>query len=137
MSEKAVAMGGAQPCPSTFAPPACPVRRRAGRAGRGTLLAPSRVEGSEVEGWLQQTALAVIRFYQIALRPLNLWGCKFHPSCSNYALEAIERHGPRRGLWLALIRLGRCRPGVFGGFDPVPEAAEGNESTVKAEAACG
>ena len=75
--------------------------------------------------WLQPTALAVIRFYQIALRPLNPWGCKFHPSCSNYALEAIEQHGPRRGLWLALKRLGRCRPVVFGGFDPVPRDLPG------------
>ncbi len=87
--------------------------------------------------WLQQAALAAIRFYQIALRPLNPWGCKFHPSCSNYALEAIERHGPRRGLWLALNRLGRCRPGVFGGFDPVPELADSCEPSVKTEAACG
>jgi len=149
MSNRPLAGAPAQRCPSTFAPPACPFRRRAGRAGRGTLSLPA--EGGRVEGWLQQAALAAIHFYQIALRPLSPWGCKFHPSCSNYALEAIERHGPRRGLWLALQRLGRCRPGVFGGFDPVPDDHAGDpgrsrrglepgdckEPTVKAEAACG
>jgi hypothetical protein len=66
--------------------------------------------------------MAAVRFYQVALRPLNPWGCKFHPSCSEFALEAIERHGVARGLRLAVGRLARCRPGVFGGFDPVPEA---------------
>jgi hypothetical protein len=62
-----------------------------------------------------------IRFYQAALRPMNPWGCKYYPSCSNYALEALERHGLARGAWLAARRLLRCHPLVFGGFDPVPE----------------
>ena len=70
--------------------------------------------------WLQALALAAIRFYQVALRPVNPWGCKFHPSCSHFALEAIERHGLRRGLRLTGGRLLRCRPGSFGGYDPVP-----------------
>ncbi|MGA8449959.1 MAG: membrane protein insertion efficiency factor YidD, partial [Candidatus Acidiferrales bacterium] len=47
--------------------------------------------------------------------------CKFYPSCSRYAQEAIEMHGARRGVWLAMKRLGRCRPFTKGGFDPVPE----------------
>lgn len=72
---------------------------------------------------LEPVVLAGIRFYQAALRPMNPWGCKFYPSCSNYALEAVEGHGLRQGLWLALRRLLRCRPGVFGGYDPVPEHA--------------
>lgn len=72
---------------------------------------------------------AGVRFYQAALRPLNPWGCKFYPSCSEYALEAVERHGLGRGGWLMLARLGRCRPGVFGGYDPVPEPGNAaNES---------
>lgn len=74
--------------------------------------------------WLKALALAAIRFYQVALRPVNPWGCKFHPSCSHFALEAIERHGLRRGLRLALGRLLRCRPGNFGGYDPVPDEPE-------------
>jgi len=48
--------------------------------------------------------------------------CRFHPSCSAYALEALERHGARRGTWLAAKRLGRCHPWNPGGLDPVPEA---------------
>ena len=46
--------------------------------------------------------------------------CLFHPSCSAYALEALERHGAGRGLWLAIRRLGRCHPWGGGGLDPVP-----------------
>ncbi len=70
---------------------------------------------------LRAAALVAVRCYQAAWRPLNLWGCKFYPSCSNYALEAIERHGAGRGTGLALRRLLRCRPGVLGGYDPIPE----------------
>lgn len=74
--------------------------------------------------WPQKLVLASVRFYQAALRPLNPWGCKFYPSCSQYALEAVETHGLRQGSWLALRRLLRCRPGVFGGYEPVPETTE-------------
>ncbi|MBI4462604.1 MAG: membrane protein insertion efficiency factor YidD [Acidobacteria bacterium] len=72
-------------------------------------------------GGLATLLLGTIRFYQAALRPMNAWGCKFYPSCSHYALEAIERHGVTRGIGLAARRLGRCRPGTRGGYDPVPE----------------
>lgn len=75
-----------------------------------------------VQSWLKPLALASVHFYQVALRLVNPWGCKFHPSCSRYTAEAIERHGPWRGGRLALGRLWRCRPGVFGGYDPVPAA---------------
>lgn len=47
--------------------------------------------------------------------------CRFHPSCSAYALEALEKHGARRGSWLAVKRVGRCHPWHEGGLDPVPE----------------
>ena len=63
----------------------------------------------------------VIRLYQLLLSPFIGNQCRFYPSCSNYALEAIERHGAIRGVWLAARRLGRCHPLHPGGFDPVPE----------------
>jgi len=68
--------------------------------------------------------LAGIRFYQTALTPLLPSFCKFYPTCSHYATEAIARHGARRGLRLAALRLWRCRPFTRGGYDPVPEPEE-------------
>ena len=64
--------------------------------------------------------LALIRAYQYALRPMLGSNCRFYPSCSDYAREAIERHGAWRGLWLAVRRVGKCHPYHPGGFDPVP-----------------
>jgi putative membrane protein insertion efficiency factor len=69
--------------------------------------------------------VAGVRFYQAVLSPLMPSGCKFHPSCSHYTVEAIAAHGPLRGARLAAARLWRCRPFTPGGFDPVPEAEEG------------
>ena len=68
--------------------------------------------------------LAFVRFYKIFFSPFLGGACKFYPSCSNYAQEAIELHGARRGAWLALKRLGRCRPFTKGGFDPVADAED-------------
>jgi hypothetical protein len=68
--------------------------------------------------------LAFVQFYKIFFSPFLGGACKFYPSCSNYAQEAIELHGARRGAWLTLKRLGRCRPFTKGGFDPVPDAED-------------
>ena len=62
----------------------------------------------------------LIRGYRYAISPLLGIHCRFHPSCSAYALEALERHGTVRGAWLALRRLVRCQPWHPGGHDPVP-----------------
>ncbi len=72
--------------------------------------------------------LALIRGYRLALSPLLPPSCRFQPTCSQYALEAIERFGPARGSWLALRRLLRCHPFHPGGYDPVPPAPPVRES---------
>jgi uncharacterized protein len=62
-----------------------------------------------------------IRAYQLLLSPLLGQRCRFHPTCSHYALEAIDRHGAARGAALAVLRIARCQPFARGGIDPVPE----------------
>ncbi len=61
-----------------------------------------------------------VRLYQVALSPLLGGSCRYFPSCSAYAIEALERHGAMRGSWLAIRRIGRCHPFRPGGYDPVP-----------------
>ena len=67
-----------------------------------------------------QIFLALIWFYQNAISPWLGANCRFRPTCSAYACEAIKKYGPIRGSWLAAKRILRCRPGVKGGYDPVP-----------------
>lgn len=67
--------------------------------------------------------LAMVRSYQLLLSPFAGGACRFQPSCSQYAIEAIETHGLARGAWLALRRVARCHPLAQPGIDPVPPAA--------------
>jgi putative membrane protein insertion efficiency factor len=62
----------------------------------------------------------LIRGYQLAISPLLGNRCRFFPSCSEYSMEALEKHGLMRGIWLGLRRVGRCHPWHPGGYDPVP-----------------
>lgn len=64
--------------------------------------------------------VALIRVYQRFISPGLPPSCRFHPSCSAYAVTALERHGPLRGSWLAARRIARCHPFHPGGIDPVP-----------------
>ena len=64
---------------------------------------------------------ALVRAYQLLISPLLGPRCRFYPSCSNYAIEALHRHGAVRGSWLAAHRISRCHPLSEGGVDPVPE----------------
>ncbi len=69
---------------------------------------------------IRSAMLFLIRGYQLVLSPFIGKSCRFHPTCSSYAYEAIERYGPARGAWLGLRRLLRCHPFHEGGIDPVP-----------------
>jgi putative membrane protein insertion efficiency factor len=80
--------------------------RAAGTGERGTRVADRLV--------------AAVRVYQRQISPQRPACCTFTPTCSAYAVEALERHGARRGAWLTVRRLVRCRPGGVGGADPVP-----------------
>jgi hypothetical protein len=62
----------------------------------------------------------LLRIYQYAISPMLGRSCRFHPSCSEYAVEALQRHGALKGSWLAIRRIGRCHPWHPGGYDPVP-----------------
>lgn len=64
--------------------------------------------------------MAPIRFYRRFISPLTPPACRFTPTCSQYALEAIQKHGPLKGLYLAVRRLLRCHPWGGSGYDPVP-----------------
>ncbi|MGY1615875.1 membrane protein insertion efficiency factor YidD [Geodermatophilus sp. SYSU D00691] len=74
---------------------------------------------------MRAALLAAVRFYQRAISPALPPRCRFYPTCSAYALEAIERHGAARGTWLALRRLAKCAPWHPGGVDLVPEPRPG------------
>lgn len=75
------------------------------------------------EGMGLRLALLALRAYKVALSPLFTGACRFHPSCSTYAAEALHAHGTARGLWLAARRLARCHPFGGSGYDPVPPPA--------------
>jgi putative membrane protein insertion efficiency factor len=75
---------------------------------------------------LRRTVQAPIRIYRKFISPLKPATCRFYPTCSAYALEAIEVHGPLKGSWLAAKRIARCHPFHPGGLDPVPPLEEQN-----------
>ena len=79
-------------------------------------MSPSTVLRSLVVALL----VLVIRAYQFALSPFLGSACRFAPSCSEYAIEAVRRHGPLQGSWLGARRIARCHPFHPGGLDPVP-----------------
>lgn len=62
-----------------------------------------------------------IRLYQVAISPYLPANCRYYPTCSSYSIEALQKHGPIKGSWLSLKRIGRCHPFGGQGYDPVPE----------------
>ena len=71
---------------------------------------------------MKRLMMAVVRGYQLLISPVLGNNCRYVPSCSAYTLEAMDKHGPWRGLWLGIRRVARCHPFHEGGFDPVPDA---------------
>ncbi|MBA2686781.1 MAG: membrane protein insertion efficiency factor YidD [Gemmatimonadaceae bacterium] len=69
---------------------------------------------------MKQVFVLLIRGYQLFLSPLFPASCRYYPTCSQYAIDAIEKHGAVRGLMLAAKRISRCHPFSAGGFDPIP-----------------
>ncbi len=64
--------------------------------------------------------VVLVRFYQLCISPLTPAACRFTPTCSQYALEALRKHGLIKGMWLTVRRLARCHPWGGSGYDPVP-----------------
>lgn len=79
---------------------------------------------------MRQILIALIKLYRYAISPYLAPSCRYTPTCSSYAIEAIERHGIFRGSWLAMRRVSRCHPWHEAGYDPVPE---NNDLTVTRE----
>ena len=69
---------------------------------------------------MKRVLVALIRAYQYALSPFLGRSCRYYPTCSEYAVEAVEKYGAIKGGWLGVKRLGRCHPWHPGGYDPVP-----------------
>ena len=69
---------------------------------------------------MSRLLILCIRFYQIFISPLKPPSCRFYPTCSAYAIEAIQKKGPVKGTWLAIKRIAKCHPFHSGGYDPVP-----------------
>lgn len=80
---------------------------------------------------------AVVRGYQLLISPILAGSCRYHPTCSGYALEALEKHGPASGSWLAVKRIFRCHPWGGHGFDPVPEPRSHTHESRSHAGACG
>jgi putative membrane protein insertion efficiency factor len=64
--------------------------------------------------------IPILRFYRLAISPYLGNNCRFHPTCSVYAMQAIEKYGSLKGVWLAIKRIVKCHPGHPGGIDEVP-----------------
>jgi putative membrane protein insertion efficiency factor len=75
---------------------------------------------SAVGAAARNLALVLLRIYKLTISPWLGPACRFHPTCSEYMRESVERYGAARGIWMGLRRLGKCHPLHQGGFDPVP-----------------
>jgi uncharacterized protein len=83
-----------------------------------------------VRGALKAALIGAVRLYQVGISSWTPASCRFTPTCSSYAIEALERYGPRRGSWLALRRLMRCHPWGGEGYDPVPDRHDRDQKVI-------
>jgi len=81
-------------------------------------------DNADKRRWTAVPVVLLIRGYQKVLSPALGKNCRFSPTCSTYAVQALETHGVFRGLWMAIRRIGRCQPLFEGGYDPVPGREE-------------
>lgn len=77
--------------------------------------------------------IALVRFYQLFISPLKPPSCRFYPTCSSYMIEAIQVHGPLKGFWLGIKRLGKCHPLHPGGVDLVPPRLDAPDHVISLE----
>ncbi|WNV77547.1 membrane protein insertion efficiency factor YidD [Geodermatophilus sp. DSM 44513] len=107
----------------------CCLANAVGCSVDGLFLVPTTVRhvhgaGTGARGTrLRDRLVAAVRVYQREVSPRRPPSCRYSPTCSTYAVAALQEHGARRGSWLTVRRLVRCRPGAAGGTDPVPAAA--------------
>jgi uncharacterized protein len=73
---------------------------------------------------MQRVVIAILRGYKVFISPLLPSACRFYPTCSEYMLDAVAKHGVVKGVWMGLKRLGRCHPFHAGGYDPVREPSK-------------
>lgn len=78
---------------------------------------------------MKHVLIWLLKGYRFAISPLYGQVCRYHPTCSAYALEAVQTHGALRGTWLAARRVARCHPWAAGGLDPVPPTKNRRSST--------
>ena len=78
---------------------------------------------------MKYVLIGLLKAYRFAISPLYGQVCRYHPTCSAYALEAVQTHGAMRGSWLAMRRVARCHPWAAGGLDPVPPPKNRRSST--------
>ena len=82
---------------------------------------PAGSAGARGPGWAVRALIAAISVYRHMISPLRLPSCRFMPTCSEYAVNALTEYGLLRGGWLILLRLGKCGPWHSGGWDPIPD----------------
>jgi len=78
---------------------------------------------------MKYVLIGLLKAYRLLISPLYGQVCRYHPSCSAYALESVQRHGAARGCWLGVRRVTRCHPWAAGGYDPVPTVFSWRTST--------